>query len=40
MAATAAEVVVRKTLDSFGRIDALVNIAGAVTGLDVFENDR
>ncbi len=34
---TAAEVVVRKTLDSFGRIDALVNIAGAVVGLDVFE---
>ena len=37
MAATAAEVVVRKTLDRFGRIDALVNIAGAVAGLDVFE---
>jgi 3-oxoacyl-[acyl-carrier protein] reductase len=34
---TAAEVVVRKTLDSFGRFDALVNIAGAVVGLDVFE---
>jgi NAD(P)-dependent dehydrogenase (short-subunit alcohol dehydrogenase family) len=34
---TAAEVVVRKTLDRFGRIDALVNIAGAVAGLDVFE---
>jgi 3-oxoacyl-[acyl-carrier protein] reductase len=28
---------VRKTLDRFGRIDALVNIAGAVAGLDVFE---
>jgi short chain dehydrogenase len=37
MAPTAAEVVVRKTLDRFGRIDALVNIAGAVVGLDVFE---
>src|SRR6476469_7291357 len=37
MAPTAAEVVVRKTLDRFGRIDALVNIAGAVGGLDVFE---
>jgi 3-oxoacyl-[acyl-carrier protein] reductase len=37
MAATAAEVVVRKTLDRFGRIDALVNIAGAVAGVDVFE---
>ena len=37
MAPTAAEVVVRKTLDRFGRIDALVNIAGAVAGLDVFE---
>jgi 3-oxoacyl-[acyl-carrier protein] reductase len=37
MAPTAAEVVVRKTLDRFGRIDALVNIAGAVAGVDVFE---
>ena len=37
MAPTAAEVVVRKTLDRFGRIDALVNIAGAVAGLDVFQ---
>ena len=37
MAPTAAEVVVRKTLDRFGRIDALANIAGAVAGLDVFE---
>ena len=27
----------RKTLDRFGRIDALANIAGAVAGLDVFE---
>ena len=40
MAPTAAEVVVRKTLDRFGRIYALVNIAGAVVGLDVFRNDR
>jgi 3-oxoacyl-[acyl-carrier protein] reductase len=37
MAPTAAEIVVRKTLDRFGRIDALVNIAGAVAGLDVFQ---
>jgi 3-oxoacyl-[acyl-carrier protein] reductase len=37
MAPTAAEVVVKKTLDRFGRIDALVNIAGAVVGLDVFQ---
>src|SRR6476619_2187130 len=37
MAPTAAEVVVRKTLDRFGRIDALVHIAGAVAVLDVFE---
>jgi NAD(P)-dependent dehydrogenase (short-subunit alcohol dehydrogenase family) len=36
MAPTAPEVVVKKTLDRFGRIDALVNIAGAVAGLDVF----
>jgi NAD(P)-dependent dehydrogenase (short-subunit alcohol dehydrogenase family) len=33
----AAEIVVNKTLDRFGRIDALVNIAGAVAGLDVFQ---
>ncbi len=32
-----AEIVVKTTLDRFGRIDALVNIAGAVAGLDVFE---
>jgi 3-oxoacyl-[acyl-carrier protein] reductase len=32
-----AEIVVKRTLDHFGRIDALVNIAGAVAGLDVFE---
>jgi 3-oxoacyl-[acyl-carrier protein] reductase len=37
MAPTAAEIVVKKTLDRFGRIDALVNIAGAVAGLDVFQ---
>jgi 3-oxoacyl-[acyl-carrier protein] reductase len=37
MAPTAAEVVVKQTLDRFGRIDALVNIAGAVAGLDVFQ---
>jgi 3-oxoacyl-[acyl-carrier protein] reductase len=34
---TAAETVVGRTLERFGRIDALVNIAGAVAGLDVFE---
>jgi 3-oxoacyl-[acyl-carrier protein] reductase len=33
----AAEIVVGRTLDRYGRIDALVNIAGAVPGLDVFE---
>ena len=37
MAPTAAEVVVKETLNRFGRIDALVNIAGAVAGLDVFQ---
>jgi len=37
MAPTAAEFVVKETLDRFGRIDALVNIAGAVAGLDVFQ---
>ena len=36
MAPTAAEIVVKKTLDRFGRIDALVNIAGAVAGVDLF----
>jgi 3-oxoacyl-[acyl-carrier protein] reductase len=35
--ASAAGDVVKATLDRFGRIDALVNIAGAVAGLDVFE---
>jgi 3-oxoacyl-[acyl-carrier protein] reductase len=33
----AAEVVVGRTVDRFGRIDALMNIAGAVPGLDLFE---
>ncbi|QPF85538.1 SDR family oxidoreductase [Bradyrhizobium genosp. L] len=33
----AAETVVSATLDRFGRIDALVNVAGAVPGLDLFE---
>src|SRR6266478_6283054 len=37
MAPRAAEVVVKKTLDRFGRIDAFVDIAGAVAGLDVFQ---
>lgn len=37
MAAAAAETVVQSTLERFGRIDALLNIAGAVPGLDVFE---
>jgi len=32
-----AETVVRKTLDHFGRIDALLNIAGAVPQIDLFE---
>jgi 3-oxoacyl-[acyl-carrier protein] reductase len=34
---TAADEVVRRTLDKFGRIDALLNIAGAVPGIDLFE---
>src|SRR5580658_974563 len=33
----AAEVIVRGTLDRFGRIDALLNIAGAVPQIDLFE---
>jgi len=37
MAATAAETVVGKTLAKFGRIDALLNIAGAVPGIDLFQ---
>jgi 3-oxoacyl-[acyl-carrier protein] reductase len=36
-AADAADTVIGQTLAKFGRIDALVNIAGAVPGLDVFE---
>ena len=35
--ATAAEALVGRTLERFGRIDALVNVAGAVAGLDLFE---
>jgi 3-oxoacyl-[acyl-carrier protein] reductase len=34
---SSAEVVVRGTLDRFGRIDALLNIAGAVPQIDLFE---
>ncbi len=33
----AAETVVKKALDRFGRIDALLNIAGAVPQIDLFE---
>ena len=33
----AAEILVRSTLDRFGRIDALLNIAGAVPQVDLFE---
>jgi 3-oxoacyl-[acyl-carrier protein] reductase len=33
----AAEVIVKGVLDRFGRIDALVNIAGAVPQIDLFE---
>jgi len=32
-----AEIVVKGTLDRFGRIDALLNIAGAVPQIDLFE---
>jgi 3-oxoacyl-[acyl-carrier protein] reductase len=32
-----AEIIVRGTLDHFGRIDALLNIAGAVPQIDLFE---
>ena len=32
-----AELVVKGTLDRFGRIDALLNIAGAVPQIDLFE---
>lgn len=37
MAPSAAETLIKATLDRFGRIDALLNIAGAVPALDVFE---
>lgn len=37
MTPAAAESAVKATADRFGRIDALINIAGAVPGLDVFE---
>src|SRR5258708_6562139 len=37
MAPTAAEAVVSQTLAKFGRIDALLNIAGAVPGIDLFQ---
>jgi 3-oxoacyl-[acyl-carrier protein] reductase len=33
---TAAQTVIKKTLDRFDRVDALVNIAGAVAGVDLF----
>jgi NAD(P)-dependent dehydrogenase (short-subunit alcohol dehydrogenase family) len=37
MAPAAAEAVVSQTLAKFGRIDALLNIAGAVPGIDLFQ---
>jgi NAD(P)-dependent dehydrogenase (short-subunit alcohol dehydrogenase family) len=37
MAPNAAETVVGRTLAEFGRIDALLNIAGAVQGIDLFQ---
>src|SRR5882757_554806 len=37
MVPTAAETVVSQTLAKFGRIDALLNIAGAVPGIDLFQ---
>jgi len=33
----AADMIVQRTLDRFGRIDALLNIAGAVPGIDIFQ---
>jgi 3-oxoacyl-[acyl-carrier protein] reductase len=33
----AAQTVIKRTLDAFGRIDALLNIAGAVPQIDLFE---
>jgi 3-oxoacyl-[acyl-carrier protein] reductase len=35
--AESAETVVKMTVDRFGRIDALLNIAGAVPQIDLFE---
>src|SRR5262249_9089895 len=35
--AKAADILVAETLNRFGRIDALLNIAGAVPQIDVFE---
>jgi 3-oxoacyl-[acyl-carrier protein] reductase len=37
MAPGAAETVVSRALETFGRIDALLNIAGAVPGIDLFQ---
>jgi 3-oxoacyl-[acyl-carrier protein] reductase len=37
MAPSAAETLVGRTLAEFGRIDALLNIAGAVQGIDLFQ---
>jgi 3-oxoacyl-[acyl-carrier protein] reductase len=37
MAPTASEAIVSQTLARFGRIDALLNIAGAVPGIDLFQ---
>jgi 3-oxoacyl-[acyl-carrier protein] reductase len=37
MASTAAEAVVSQTLAKFGRIDALLNVADAVPGIDLFQ---
>jgi 3-oxoacyl-[acyl-carrier protein] reductase len=37
MAPEAAETVIGRTLEKFGRIDALLNIAGAVPGIDLFQ---
>lgn len=37
MAPAAPELVVGKTMATFGRIDALLNIAGAVPGIDLFQ---
>jgi 3-oxoacyl-[acyl-carrier protein] reductase len=36
-APASAEIIVKSTLDRFGRIDALLNIAGAVPKIDLFE---